>query len=138
MLPDLSALARDHLDRVRAFYDSAPTEPKAGAKAYRALLAHYYNLLIPPHASVLEIGCGSGDLLSRLHAGRKVGIDLSPTQIAAARTRTPDAEFFVQAGEILEIPDRFDVIIVSDTRLPRSVSARCSIAGSPRCSSGFV
>ncbi len=115
MLPDLSALAREHLDRARAFYDSAPTEPKAGARAYRALLAHYYNLLIPPQASVLEIGCGSGELLSRLHARRKVGVDLSSTQIAAARVRVPDAEFHVQAGELLEISDRFDVIIVSDT-----------------------
>lgn len=64
---------------------------------------------------MLEIGCGCGELLSRLQARRKVGVDLSPTQIAAARTRMPDAEFVVQAGELLEISERFDVIIVSDT-----------------------
>lgn len=115
MPPDLSALAREHLDRVRAFYDSAPTEPKAGARAYRRLLARYYTLLIPANASVLEIGCGSGELLSQLRARRKVGVDLSPTQIAAARRRAPDAEFFVQAGELLEISGPFDVIIISDT-----------------------
>ncbi len=112
---ELSALAREHLDRVRAFYDTAPTEPKAGARAYRRLLAHYYNLLIPLGASVLEIGCGAGELLSQLHAGRKVGIDLSATQIAAARTRVPEAEFFVQTGERLELDEKFDVIIIADT-----------------------
>ncbi|WP_414663827.1 glycosyltransferase [Horticoccus sp. 23ND18S-11] len=111
----ISALAREHLDRVRAFYDAAPTEPQAGARAYRALLAHYYNLLIPADASVLEIGCGSGELLLRIHARRKVGIDLAPAQIAAARARLPEAEFLVQAGELLELNETFDVIIVSDT-----------------------
>ncbi len=114
----ISSLAREHLDRVRAFYDAAPTVPLPGARAYRALLAHYYNLLIPAGASVLEIGCGSGELLSRIRAARKVGIDLSATQIAAARVRLPEAEFFAQAGELCETSERaetFDVIIISDT-----------------------
>lgn len=112
---DISALAREHLERVRAFYDAAPTEPQAGARAYRSLLAHYYNLLIPADASVLEIGCGSGELLSRLRARRKVGIDVSPAQIEAARARVPDADFVTQAGELLELDETFDVIVISDT-----------------------
>jgi len=112
----VSALAREHLERVRAFYDAAPTAPQWGARCYRALLAHYYNLLIPREASVLEIGCGSGELLARIAATRKTGVDLSARQIEAARGRVPGAEFFVQAGETLELGDRrFDVIIVSDT-----------------------
>jgi hypothetical protein len=112
---EISALAREHLERVRAFYDDAPTEPLAGARSYRSLLAHYYNLLIPPDASVLEIGCGSGELLARLRAGRKVGVDVSPRQIEAARQRLPEAKFSVQAGELLELGETFDVIIISDT-----------------------
>jgi SAM-dependent methyltransferase len=116
LLPN--ALAREHLDRVRAFYDQAPADLPAGARAYRVLLAHYFNLLIPPSASLLEIGCGTGALLSRLHARRRVGIDLSPTQVAAARTRVPGAEFFVQAGEMIDpepLGGPFDVIVISDT-----------------------
>ena len=121
MQSEISALAREHLDRVRAFYEVAPTEPQAGARAYRALLAHYYNLLIPPDASVLEIGCGSGELLARVRAARKVGIDLAPAQIEAARRRVPEGEFHVQAGELLDANatnargGKFDVIIISDT-----------------------
>lgn len=116
MHTELSALAREHLDRVRAFYDAAPAAPQSGARVYRTLLAHYYNLLIPADATVLEIGCGSGELLSHLRATRKTGLDLSATQIAAARLRLPDAEFFVQAGELIELGNRrFDVIIISDT-----------------------
>jgi hypothetical protein len=64
---------------------------------------------------VLEIGCGSGELLARVRAARKVGVDLAPRQIAAAQARLPDARFFVQAGELLELEETFDVIIISDT-----------------------
>lgn len=111
----ISALARTHLDRVRTFYDASPVTPQWGARQYRRMLAHYYNLLIPADASVLEIGCGSGELLAQIRAKRKHGVDLSETQIAAARTRVPSATFSVQAGESLELEGRFDVIIISDT-----------------------
>jgi SAM-dependent methyltransferase len=115
MPPEISALAVEHLERVRAFYDAAPIELQAGARSYREQLAHYYNLLVPPDASVLEIGCGSGDLLAQLVARPKVGVDVSPRQIEAARQQVPDAEFFVQAGELLQLDEKFDVIIVADT-----------------------
>ncbi len=110
-----SDLTRQHLEKIRTFYEAAPTEPNAIARHYRRQLAQYYNLLIPAGASVLEIGCGSGELLAQLRAGRKTGIDLSAAQIAAARRRLPDAEFHVQAGEALELKGTFDCIIISDT-----------------------
>jgi hypothetical protein len=113
-MPAASDLTRQHLEKIRAFYDQAPTGLSWPARCYRELLAHYFNLLIPAEASVLEIGCGSGELLARVHGARKVGIDLSETQITAARQRLPDAEFHVQAGEFLEINERFDYIIISD------------------------
>ena len=108
-------LKQQHLDKIRAFYDAAPVESKGSARHYRALLAHYYNLLIPANASVLEIGCGSGELLAQLKASRKAGVDLSEKQIQAARARLPDAEFHVQTGEALALVATYDVIIISDT-----------------------
>jgi SAM-dependent methyltransferase len=110
-----SEIGADHLDRVRSWYDDQPTKLKWASLGYRAMLAHYYGILIPCDASVLEIGCGSGELLGRLTALRRVGIDLSEKQIAAARQRAPDCEFHVQAGEALELGERFDYIIISDT-----------------------
>src|SRR4051812_7365802 len=98
-----STLTQSHLERVRTFYDSASSEGNWASRGYRRLLAHYYNLLIPAEASVLEIGCGSGQLLSLLRATKKTGVDLSQAQIAAARQRMPEGNFHVQAGEFLEI-----------------------------------
>ena len=104
-----------HLENIRSFFEAAPTSPGWAARGYRRQLAHYYNLYIPPQSSVLEVGCGSGELLASLHAARKVGIDLSPRQIEAARVRLPGVQLLIQSGEELNLTGSFDYIIVSDT-----------------------
>jgi SAM-dependent methyltransferase len=114
-MPRLSQVTSDHLDGLRAWFDTHPDEHWRGTVAYRTILAHYYNILIPPESSVLEIGSGSAELLSRIKARRRVGVDLSEEQVNAARVRSPDCEFHVMAGEALELSERFDYIILSDT-----------------------
>jgi SAM-dependent methyltransferase len=114
--PPLAELTQRHLEQVRRHYDEATGDPTPAGRGYRRLLAHYYNLLIPPDASVLEIGCGDGELLAHLRAARKVGVDLSERQLSLARQRLPGAEFHRQAGESLHLPgETFDVVILSDT-----------------------
>ncbi len=99
---------RDHFDH--------EAKPLSGmAKAYRRLLAHYYALLIPAESSVLEIGCGSGELLKHLPATRKVGIDVSSRQIETAKKNVSDAEFHLEDGQTFAIGETFDYILVSDT-----------------------
>ncbi len=110
-----SAATRQHLDRMAKRYDEAPAELKLGALAYRSLLARYYNRFIPRDASVLEIGCGAGDLLAALNVTDKTGIDVSPRQIERAQARLPATRFHVQAGEALDLERKFDVIVISDT-----------------------
>jgi SAM-dependent methyltransferase len=111
----LSNQARTHLERVRAYYEKVASLTKA-AETYREILATYYNLLIPPSASVLEIGCGGGDLLGLLSVASKTGIDLSEAQIRLAEKKVPAASLFVQAGEELDLPGQtFDYIVVSET-----------------------
>ena len=107
--------ADTHLDRIRTFYEEAPVESNWASRGYRELLARYFNLFIPDEASVLEVGCGSGELLSLLKGRRKVGVDLSVRQIDAARQRLPEATFAVQAGESITLDEAFDVIVISDT-----------------------
>jgi len=111
----LSAIAKDHLSKIREHFDQRP-KLTAAAKSYRRILAHYYNLLIPPSASVLEVGCGTGELLRLIGATERVGIDLSAEQIALARQQVSGAEFYVQTGETVTFPDRtFDYILISET-----------------------
>ena len=111
----LSPSARAHLKSVTDFYDRAPSSLNWASRAYRETLAHYYNLLIPRGASVIEIGCGAGDLLALLPDRRRFGVDLSAKQIEQARKRLPDVTFYVQSGEELSIPGSFDFIVISDT-----------------------
>ena len=79
------------------------------------MLARYYRLMFPAGASVLEVGCGAGDLLALLPNRDVTGVDLSPVQIEAARRRLPHGTFYVQAGERLALDRLFDVIILSET-----------------------
>src|SRR5437763_212290 len=97
----MTSLIGPYLDRVREFYDSAPAQSGRFARFYRALLARYYRFMIPPEASILEIGCGDGALLALLPNRDVTGIDLSPKQIARARQRLPHGTFIEGAAENL-------------------------------------
>jgi SAM-dependent methyltransferase len=115
MMPPLGRLSEEHLKRIQAHFVHSPAPTTAASRSYRRLLAHYYNRLIPANASVLEVGCGDGELLAQINARRKTGIDLSAAQIARARARIPEGHFHVQAGELLALPETFEVIILSET-----------------------
>ena len=111
----LSPIIEARLNQMRDYYSSCPALSPT-ALQYREMLAHYYNLLIPPDSSVIEIGCGGGELLARLNATTKCGVDLSSRQIDLAREKLPEAEFYVQAGDQLSLPGKsFDYIILSET-----------------------
>jgi SAM-dependent methyltransferase len=109
-----SSQAQDHLAKIKAHFDQTGSL-SLQAISYRRLLARYFNLLIPPDASVLEVGCGAGELLACIKAKSRTGIDLSEGQISLARRRVPEADFAVAGGETLHMPGRlFDYIILSD------------------------
>jgi len=111
-------LLSPYLERINRFYDSAPTESSYFARSYRRLLAHYYQLLIPRDASIVEVGCGSGELLEFLPHKDVTGIDISEKQLARARERIPHGTFYMGAVESLvdegKVQRKFDYIILSD------------------------
>ena len=111
----LSTFARQHLENVRQHYNSRSNQLSWPARGYRESLARYYNFLIPKNASVLEVGCGDGDLLARLHTRRITGIDIAENRILAARRRLPHGAFYVQAAEEMELTGPFEFIVLSDT-----------------------
>ncbi len=69
---------------------------------------------MPPHARVLELGCGSGDLLAVVQPSYGVGVDFSPRMIERASRQHPQLRFALGDVHDLCIQTRFDYIIVSD------------------------
>jgi SAM-dependent methyltransferase len=83
---------------------------------YHRRLAEIYRYLVNPNQRVLEIGCGTGNLLASLQPAHGVGIDFSPEMLARAKKNHPKFEFHqADAHDLSSIEGKFDVIILSDT-----------------------
>jgi SAM-dependent methyltransferase len=70
---------------------------------------------VPPGASVLEVGCESGDLLAALQPGRGVGVDADAALIEVARRRHPEMQFV--AGDVEDLPagQTFDAVVICNS-----------------------
>ncbi len=69
-----------------------------------------------PSNSVLEIGCGSGDLLAHIEGSKKVGIDFCKEQInwAKEKHKATAIDFKVMDASNIQLNERFDLIILSN------------------------
>ncbi len=75
----------------------------------------YYRFLVSEGLSVLELGCGTGDLLHALKPKRGVGVDFSGEMIRKAKERYPDLDF--REGDMESLKpwgETFDVLILAD------------------------
>ncbi len=87
---------------------------------YHQDLRQLHQFLIPPGSRVLEVGCGTGDLLASMQPSVGVGIDFGPSLIQAAIAKHPQLQFYCIDAETIAdqtIADGlpFDYIILSDT-----------------------
>ena len=82
---------------------------------YHQLLEKYFAFIIPQGKRVLEIGCGSGDLLNAVKPAYGVGIDFVPEMIEMARQKYGHCHFHTCDAEDMRMEETFDYIIVSDT-----------------------
>jgi SAM-dependent methyltransferase len=91
-------------------------EGRAGlAGAYHRRLARVYRFLVPPGLRVLELGCGTGDLLAALQPAVGLGVDLSGEMVRRAAERHPHLRFVqADAHELGDLGETFDVVILSD------------------------
>lgn len=81
---------------------------------YHRRLNEIYSHVIPFGASVLELGCGNGDLLAGLKPKIGVGVDFSPEMIALATEKHPGLRFLVSSAEEYWSDEKFDFVILSD------------------------
>lgn len=81
---------------------------------YRSMVAHL-KFIIPEGSSVLEIGCGTGYLLSQLKPVYGVGIDISPDLVGFARVHRPEHTYYEMDAASISLDQPFDYLIISDT-----------------------
>jgi len=77
-------------------------------------LTKLHRLLIPEGKKVLEIGCGTGDLLAGLKPKVGVGIDFSYEMTKAATVKYPKLKFQLMDAHRLEFKETFDYVILSN------------------------
>jgi ubiquinone/menaquinone biosynthesis C-methylase UbiE len=90
-------------------------EWKRRNKYYYEDQERYFKFLVPEALSVLELGCGTGDLLNALRPKRGVGVDFSPEMLRIAKQRYPGLEFREADVEQMESwGETFDIIVLPD------------------------
>ena len=99
-----------HWDHVAKLTDTGT----GWGNTYQKLLSHYYLLQIPRQSSVLELGCGRGDLLASLEPAFGVGIDFSHPMIKRAAKGSANLLFIQADVHHIPIKHQFDFIIISD------------------------
>ena len=77
-------------------------------------ITRYCNYYIHEDSSVLEIGCGSGELLNAVKGKSKLGIDFCEPILDRAKEQFPDIRFELSEAENITINEKFDVIILSN------------------------
>ena len=100
----------EHFNSIAKDYDKWK---KKNAYYYRGLKG-FINRVVKPGSSVLEIGCGTADILASTQPSRGVGIDISPEMIKLASQKYPQYEFIGTPIEDFRSEEKFDYIIMVD------------------------
>lgn len=82
---------------------------------YQKRIAYIYRFNIPHGMDVLEIGCGSGNLIASLDPSYGMGIDISEKMVERAKKLHPQIDFIQSDAVNFELNHQFDFVIVSDT-----------------------
>jgi SAM-dependent methyltransferase len=99
-----------HWDKIALKKDSW----KSLGTYYHKRLGQLYTHLVSPGQKILEIGCGTGELLAKLKPSVGVGVDLSDEMVKRATQRFPKLRFIHADAHDLTLDETFDVIILSD------------------------
>ncbi len=104
---------------IKEYFDRmAPNRDKWKKKSryYYSHLENFISFVVPENKRVVEIGCGTGDLLFKLKPSYGLGIDISEKMIELARQKNTNSNQKIEfkAGAIDNIDGLFDYIILSD------------------------
>jgi ubiquinone/menaquinone biosynthesis C-methylase UbiE len=106
------------LSAIKAYFDSVARNRKNRKLSayYWKEISDYCNYFSHEDSSVLEVGCGSGDLLASIAGSKKTGIDFSEPFITWAKDRHKDKniEFLVMDANNITLSGTYDLVILSN------------------------
>ncbi len=102
--------SRKHFQQIANQYDKW----KKKNAYYYSQLKRLFSSFIPPGSDVLEIGCGTGDILNSVNPRKGLGVDISPRMLDIAKAKYPHLSFTVCEAENLKVEGKYDYVIMSD------------------------
>ena len=103
-------------------------------KVWQVLTREFFNQWVAPDAAVLDLGCGYGEFINNIPAGRKLAMDLNPD---APQRLAPNVEFLHQDGSApWPLPDNsLDVVFTSNffEHLPDKECLNLTLRHTLRC-----
>lgn len=109
-------LMKSKTEKIKSFDLIAPQRDywRKKNRYYYSELDRLMRFLIPEDKKVLEIGCGTGDLLNAVKPKEGYGIDFSSGMISVAQGKYPHLTFKVDDAEDILLNKKFDYIVMSD------------------------
>lgn len=105
-------------DLLRGQFDSLATEYDAIKEKNQYYLETLKRVFIErireDNSRVIEVGCGTGEILNEINPKFGVGVDISEGMIRIARSKFPQFSFYCQPLEKLQVDGKFDYIILPD------------------------
>lgn len=101
---------RAHFDEIAREYDGW----KEKNWYYYQNIKNLIRGVVPPGSRVLEIGCGTGELLASVKPSFGVGVDISPEMVALARDKFPGLTFHAGPIEEFKSEETFDYVVMVD------------------------
>ena len=77
-------------------------------------ITQYINYYLREDDRVLEIGCGTGELLAEVRGGEKKGVDFSAEMIEKGREQFPELDLECMDADNLNCTGTYDVVILSN------------------------
>jgi len=103
--------------KLTAYFDSSAERWdrwQARNQYYHQNIKQLLQFLIPRQASVLELGCATGDLLNAVQPSIGVGVDISSEMVHQAQKKYPHLTFHTMNAEQLSLNQKFDYVVLSD------------------------
>lgn len=99
-----------HFDTIAAEYDHWKRRSRYYHSAVKSAVAE----VVPPGRRVLEVGCGTGDVLAALRPAQGLGIDISRPMVSLATSKHPTLRFRVHDLASARLGERFPFVVAVD------------------------